>query len=315
MNHQKFLVVILGPTGIGKTTLAIEVAKYFETEIISADSRQFFNELSIGTAKPRDEELKQIKHYFINSLSIKDDYNVGKFETDVIHLLENLFQKKNCAIMVGGSGLYVDAVCKGLDELPEADEEIRNQLTELYKTKGISTLCEMLKELDPEHYKKADMANPHRMIRALEVCLLTGKPYSILRKGKQVKRNFSVVKIGLNTDREKLYERINQRVDEMMSAGLLNEVKTLLKFRDKNALLTVGYKELFGYLDGKMDLNSTVELIKKNTRNFAKRQLTWFRRDKEIKWFEPHQADEIFAYINEQIVDRKTSAPEFFGES
>ena len=301
MNNQKFLVVILGPTAIGKTALAIEVAKGLNTEIVSADSRQFFREISIGTAKPTGEELKAARHHFINSHSIAEDYNVGKFEEDAIALIEKVLDKKNSVVMVGGSGLYIDAVCKGFDKLPKADLKIRKQLTELYSAKGITALQKLLKEKDEEHCKKIDLSNPHRLMRALEVCLITGKPYSALRKGKKQKRHFSSIKIGLNMDREELYARINQRVDDMMKCGLLEEVKSVVEHKEKNALRTVGYKELFGYLEEKTDLQTAVEKIKQNTRNFAKRQLTWFRRDKEIKWFSPNEKEKMMAHIRAEM--------------
>ncbi len=301
MNHQKILIVLLGPTAVGKTSLAIQVAADFEAEIISADSRQFFKEMSIGTAKPSDSELKKVKHHFINSHSVKNDYNVGEYEQEAVSLLEKLYRKKDAAVLVGGSGLYINAVCKGLDHLPKADEKLRNDLADIYKTKGIAAIRILLKKLDPKHYKSVDLSNPHRLMRALEVCLIAGKPYSALRSGKQTERNFAVIKIGLNTDREKLYERINERVDKMIETGLLDETKSLLKFRDKIALKTVGYKELFEHLDGKTDLQTAVERIKKNTRNYAKRQLTWFRRDNDITWFEPHQYSEIIKYIQSVI--------------
>lgn len=295
---SKNLIVIVGPTAVGKTAMSIAIAKAFDCPVVSADSRQFFKEMDIGTAKPTETEIEGVTHYFINSHSITDDFNVGKYETEAIALLEKLFQTNEKVILVGGSGLYIDAVCKGFDELPEADEEIRNKINLLLKTDGIEGLQKLLKELDINYYNKVDLQNPQRLSRALEVCLTTGKPYSELRKGKIKKRNFNIIKVGINTSRELLYDRINKRVDEMMKDGLLNEVKSLQDFKHLNALQTVGYKELFDHLENNLDLNSAIELIKQNTRRFAKRQLTWFHRDEEIKWFEPNQAKEILMYIN-----------------
>lgn len=293
----KTLIVIVGPTAIGKTTLSIALAKTFTCPVVSADSRQFFKEMDIGTAKPSPDEMQGVPHYFINSHSITDDYNVGKYETDAIALLEKLFQTNEKIILVGGSGLYVDAICKGFDELPQAEEKIRNKINLLLKTDGIEGLQMLLKELDINYYNKVDLSNPQRLSRALEVCLTTGKKYSDFRKGEIKKRNFKIIKIGINTSRELLYNRINQRVDEMMVKGLLEEVKSLQKYKHLNALQTVGYKELFDYLENNSDLKSAVELIKQNSRRFAKRQLTWFRRDKEIKWLEPNEVEEIIAQI------------------
>lgn len=297
-SNNKHLLVIAGPTAIGKTALSIAIAKKINCPILSADSRQFFKEMSIGTAKPTPEEIQDVTHYFIDSHHITEEYNVGKYETEAISLLENLFQTNNCAVLVGGSGLYIDAICKGFDQLPEADAEIRNQIKILFETKGIEGLQKLLKELDIDYYHKVDLQNPQRMSRALEVCLATGMPYSTLRKGKAKERNFNIIKIGLNTSREILYERINKRVDQMIEMGLLDEVKNLEKHKNLNALQTVGYKELFDYFDNKTDLETAIDLIKQNTRKFAKRQLTWFRRDEEIKWFEPNELDKVLEYIN-----------------
>lgn len=298
---NKSLIVILGPTAVGKTSVAVELAKTLQTEILSADSRQFFREMNIGTAKPAPKELSAVKHHFINSLSVTNEYNVGMFERDALKILDTLFQNKNSVIMAGGSGLYINAVCNGFDEVPQADKEIRANLAEMYKREGIAYLQTTLKKLDEEHYKKVDIKNPHRLIRAIEVCMTTGKPYSELRKGEKKKRNFIPIKIGLNIDREKLYDRINTRVDSMIADGLLEEVKALAPFRaggkQLNSLLTVGYKELFDHLEGKTELAAAVELIKQNTRNFAKRQLTWFRKDTEIKWFEPSDLAGMIAFI------------------
>lgn len=302
----KFLIIICGPTAVGKTAVAIELAKKFDTEIISADSRQFFREMKIGTAKPTPNELNTVKHHFIDSLSVKDEYNVGMFERDALKVLENIFKNKNTAVMAGGSGLYINAVCDGFDQVPGADKEIRDNLTEMYKREGIAYLQTTLKKLDAAHYEKVDIKNPHRLIRAIEVCMTTGKKYSELRKGEKQKRNFSIIKIGLNMDREKLYEKINSRVDAMIAQGLLEEIKSLAPFKVGgdagapilNSLQTVGYKELFEHLDAKHELGRAIELIKQNTRNLAKRQITWFRKDKDIQWFTPEDLEGMLKFVN-----------------
>jgi tRNA dimethylallyltransferase len=301
LKKNKYLIVVAGPTAIGKTALGVFLAKEFKTDVISADSRQFFKEMSIGTAKPSPAEMQGITHHFIDSHSVSEPYNVGKFENESIGLLSHLFLEKNVVIMVGGSGLYIDAVCKGFDELPESDESAREMIGELLEKEGIEALQNKLKELDPEYYNQVDLSNPQRLSRALEVCISSGIPYSKLREGKVKERDFNIIKIGLNTSREQLYQRINLRVDQMMKYGLLEEVKSLLKYRSANALQTVGYKELFEHLDGKTDLQTATEQIKQNTRRFAKRQLTWLRRDPEIKWFEPDDKDKILEVIKEQI--------------
>lgn len=295
------LIIIAGPTAIGKTAMAIALAKRFQCPVISADSRQFFKELSIGTAKPNEHEMDGVTHYFIDSHSILEPYNVGKYETDVIALLDELFRTHKNVIMVGGSGLYIDAVCKGFDELPDANEETRKQINELFATEGVTGLQELLKKLDIDYYHQVDLQNPQRMSRAIEVCITAGIPYSTLRKGNTAKRNFKSIKIGLNTSRELLYNRINQRVDDMIQQGLLNEVTSVYAHRHQNALQTVGYKELFDYLDGKTDLATAITLIKQNTRKFAKRQLTWFRRYADIKWFEPNELEHVIEYLQQVI--------------
>ncbi|MCW3083034.1 MAG: miaA [Bacteroidetes bacterium] len=309
MKNKKYLIVIAGPTAIGKTALGIELAQLFHTTIISADSRQFFREMSIGTAKPSPEELKKVQHYFINSHSITENYNVGKYETEAIQLLDELFTTKDIVIMVGGSGLYIDAVCKGFDELPEANETIREKINTILETEGITALQNLLLELDPVYHAQVDLNNPQRLSRALEVCFTTGKPYSTLREGKIKQRNFNTIKIGLTAPRELLYARINNRVDDMMKQGLLEEVRKLQEYKNANALQTVGYKELFDYLDGKISLQEAVALIKQNTRRFAKRQLTWFKRDPEMKWFEPQEPESIVTFINQQINHSEQSNP------
>ena len=298
---QKTLIVVVGPTAIGKTALAIALAQYYHSEIISADSRQFFKEMHIGTAKPSADELTQAPHHFINSHSIKTLFSTGDFEVQGIQKIEELFKKHNIAILVGGSGLYIDAICKGLDKLPEIDLAIRERLNTQLAEKGISIIQKQLKELDPEYYSKVDQSNPQRMIRGLEVVLSSGKKLSSLLTANKKIRSFNIIKIGLNLDRALLYERINQRVDLMMKAGLLEEVESLFTYRQYNALNTVGYTELFDYLDNKTDLETAVAMIKQNTRRFAKRQLTWFRRDENTVWFEPNQTTEVIEFIKVKL--------------
>lgn len=283
----KKLIVIVGPTAIGKTALAIELAKKYQTEIISADSRQFYHEMSIGTAKPTLEELAQAKHHFIGSHSIEDKFNVGDFEVQGLATLEQIFKTSDLAILVGGSGLYIDAICRGFDQLPQASDDLRKQLNLEFTEKGIAHLQQQLKQLDPVYFEQVDIYNPQRIIRALEVCLTTGMPFSGYRMSEQKMRPFESVKIGLTMSREMLYQRINQRVELMIDMGLEDEVRSLLPYRHLNALNTVGYSELFMYFDGKISLDEAIEKIKQNTRRFAKRQLTWFRKDPTIRWFEP----------------------------
>ena len=293
----KTLIVVVGPTAIGKTALAIKLAQFYRSEIISADSRQFFKEMVIGTAKPTMEDLAAAPHHFIDSHSIKTLFSVGDFEVEALKLMAQLFKKHNVLIMVGGSGLYIDAVCKGLDELPEIDLNIRAQLNQQLANEGIETIRKQLLELDPAYFEKVDQSNPQRMIRGLEVVLSTGKKLSSFLTASKKERPFNIIKIGLNTDRAVLYERINHRVDLMLEAGLLKEVEGLTPYRQYNALNTVGYSELFEYLDGKTNLSSAVAMIKQNTRRFAKRQLTWFKRDESTTWFEPNKEKEILNYL------------------
>ena len=294
---NKILISIVGPTAIGKTALSITLAKHFSTEIISADSRQFFKEMSIGTAKPSPEELAQVKHHFVNSHSIKNLFSTGDFEIQALNKLEDIFKRHDNAIMVGGSGLYINAVCNGLDELPDTDLNIRAHLNQQFEHEGIDAIKKQLEQLDPEYYSRVDQANPQRMIRGLEFFLSTGSKLSSYQTNSKKNRPFHVITIGLNTDRALLYKQINHRVDLMMQAGLLEEVKTLAPYRNLNALKTVGYSEIFEYLDDKNTLEEAVDKIKQNTRRFAKRQLTWFRKDENTKWFEPHQTTEIIDYL------------------
>ena len=300
MALNKTLVVIVGPTGIGKTALAIALARHFSTEILSADSRQFFMEMEIGTAKPSAEELAAAPHHFINSHSIENLFSTGDFEIQAIERITQLFEKHKLLIMVGGSGLYIDAVCKGLDDLPETDMNIREQLNQQLANEGLEAIKRQLSEYDPEYYSKVDQANPQRVIRGLEFYLSTGTKLSAHLTNSKKTRPFNIIKIGLNMDRTELYNRINQRVDKMMEAGLLDEVKALQPFKKYNALNTVGYSELFAYLDGEITLKEAVDQIKQNTRRFAKRQLTWFRRDDSTAWFEPGQDNAVINYINQK---------------
>jgi tRNA dimethylallyltransferase len=281
---NKILISIVGPTAIGKTSLAIELAKHYKTEIISADSRQFYKEMNIGTAVPSKVELSTAKHHFIQHKSIHDPYSVGDFERDATKLLTELFKKYDVVVIVGGSGLYVDAVTKGLDNFPSVAPEIRENLNKELQTKGVTALQEQLKSLDFEYYNKVDIQNPHRLIRALEICISTGKPYSSFLNNKKNNRPFKILSIGINADRKIIYDRINQRVDLMIENGLINEVKKLIDYKHLNALQTVGYKELFNYFDGIWDLDFAIAEIKKNTRRFAKRQLTWFKKTEDIIW-------------------------------
>ncbi|RKR82269.1 tRNA dimethylallyltransferase [Mucilaginibacter gracilis] len=290
---QKTLIVIAGPTAVGKTETAIKLANHYNTVIISADSRQFYREMSIGTAKPTPDELSRAKHYFINSHSVTDSFNVGDFEKQTLALLDELFEERDVAILAGGSGLYIKAVCEGFDELPPVDTAMRERLNAEYSEDGIVPLAERLKAIDPVYYAQVDVNNPQRIIRALEVTESTGKPFSSYRTANTKQRPFNIIKIGLNLPRELLYQRINLRVDNMINEGLLAEVESLLPYRHLNALSTVGYKELFDYLDGKTDLTTAIGLIKQNTRHFAKRQLTWFNKDKAIRWFAPEQFAKI----------------------
>ncbi len=291
------LIVIIGPTAIGKTDLSIYLAQKLAAEIISADSRQFYKELKIGTAVPDNAQLKAVKHHFIGNKSIHDYYNASSFEFEVINLLKKLFLKTNQVIMVGGSGMYVDAVCKGIDDLPEIDMEIRNSLIKKFETEGIESLRFELKRLDPDYYAIADLKNPKRLLKALEITLQTGKPYSTFRTKTIKNRDFNILKIGLNMDREKLYERIELRVDKMIENGLIDEAKQFIKYKNLNSLNTVGYKELFPYIEGEYSLERAIELIKRNTRRYAKRQLSWFKRDKEINWFMPDEKEKILNFI------------------
>lgn len=281
------LYVVCGPTAVGKTDFAIELAEKLGTEIISADSRQLYREIPIGTAQPSAEQLNRVKHHFIANRSIEEDYNAGMFERDALVLLDELFLKYESVVCCGGTGLYIKALCEGLDDLPESDEKIRLQLTERLETEGLESLQNQLQELDPVHFERMDTQNPQRVMRALEVCLSTGIPFSSFHGVEKAERPFAIKKIGLELPREELYDRINKRVDQMLEDGWLEEAKAVFNRRHLNALNTVGYKELFQYLSGKITLEEATEKIKTNTRRFAKRQLTWFKKDAEIEWVHP----------------------------
>lgn len=288
---------MVGPTAVGKTATAILLAQYFNTEIISADSRQFYREMTIGTAKPDAEELAAVPHHFIDSHSIEEEYSAGDFERDALKLLDELFKTKDVVIMVGGSGLFVRAVCEGLDDLPKATEGVREALNKSFEEHGLEPLKARLKEIDPNYYAVADIDNPQRVIRALEVFDSTGKPISYYQKKDLSQRSFDIITIGLNMDREKLYNRINLRVDKMMEAGLVEEVRSLVKYRHKPAMLTVGYSEIFDYFDGKITLAEAVDKIKQNSRRYAKRQITWFKKYGNTTWFEPGDMDGFLKFI------------------
>ncbi|WP_109830884.1 tRNA (adenosine(37)-N6)-dimethylallyltransferase MiaA [Reichenbachiella versicolor] len=302
MKIDKWLVVIAGPTAVGKTRLAIDVAKHFRTEIISCDGRQFYRETEIGTAKPDKEELAEVKHHFINTHSIHDDYAAGAFGNDVNQLLPELFKGNNVVVMTGGSGLYIQGVCEGFDDIPESDEGVREQLKKDLNKKGLKTLVQELELKDSEYFQQVDLHNPQRIIRALEVIRTTGKPFSkYLTGGDNIQRDYNIIKIALRMDMEKLYDRINQRMDIMIEQGLFDEAKKLEPYKHLNALQTVGYREIFPYFVGEYDYEEAVRLLKRNSRRYAKRQMTWLRRDQEFNWFEPTQYDEVICFIKSKI--------------
>jgi len=294
------LIVIAGPTAVGKTAVSINLAKKLGVEIISADSRQFYKETFIGTASPDEKEMQGVKHYFIGTLTIRDYYNVSKYKSDVSTLLAELFKTYNKVIMTGGSGLYIDAVCEGIDELPDPDPILRQELNGLLKDKGITALQSRLKELDPDFYATADIMNSRRLIRAIEVCLLTGSTFSSLRMNKKTKHGYKIVKVGLNREKDDLRERISRRTRKMFEEGFIEEAKALLPYRHLNALNTVGYKELFAYFDHYLTLEEALEKIETNTWRYAKRQLTWFKRDKDYRWFHADEEESILNYIIRQ---------------
>lgn len=298
---MKTLIVILGPTASGKTALSIQIARWLNTEIMNADSRQFYKGLNIGTAKPGQDELNLVPHHFIDSLSPEQDYSVGKFEEEGIALLNSLFENHDQVLMTGGSGLYIQAICQGLDQLPAADPLLRETLQKELDLHGIEVLQKKLATLDPEYYATVDKANPHRLIRALEVCIQSGEKYSSLRKFKHQVRPFNIIKIGLMPEKELLYERINKRVDQMIQEGLVEEARSFKHLQHLNALQTVGYRELFRYFNNEISLETAIEEIKKNTRRYAKRQSTWFRKDETIHWFNPEEPETIIKFLRSSL--------------
>lgn len=298
---QKHLIVLNGPTGIGKTKTGIQIAKHFKTEIVSADSRQIYKEMTIGTAVPDFEELNAVKHHFIQTHSIHEVYNASRYENEALDVIDSVLKTNNLVLLVGGSMLYIDAVCRGIDIMPDADAEIRKMLKDKLEKEGLESLRFQLKKIDPNYYNSVDLKNPNRIIHALEISIQTGKPYSSFRSNPNKTRSFSIIKIGLNCDRKKLHNRINSRVDQMIDAGLENEARNLHHLKHLNALNTVGYRELFAYFDGKTTLEKAIELIKRNSRRYARKQLTWFRSDNEINWFEPEQSNEIISFLKNQI--------------
>ena len=301
MPEQQILIVIVGPTAVGKSDLAIDIALKYKVEIISADSRQVFRELNLGTAKPTDEALKKVKHHFINSHSIHDSFSAGHFEKEAIALIQLLHRDDKNALMVGGSGMYVDAVLRGFNEIPQVPLEIREKYTQLNSDKGLRYLQEQLRKSDPRYFESVDLSNTQRVIRALEVIDYTGQPFSDFLIDSDVKRDFRAIKIGLEWERKVLYERINERMDRMIREGLFEEAESLFEYRNLYALQTVGYSEIFEYLDGKYDRDEAIRLLKRNSRRYAKRQLTWFKRDEQVKWFQPNQQAEIHNYIESNL--------------
>lgn len=295
------LIVLIGPTGVGKTELSLQLAKEYASPIFSCDSRQIYKELKIGTAKPSDEQLAIVKHYFIGSKSIEEYYSAGQYELDAIPLLENEFKSHNVLLLVGGSMLYVDAICKGIDDIPTVDAELRTELQQYYIEHGIEALRRRLYLLDKEHYKQVDLNNAKRILHAIEICTMTGKTFTELRTNPHKTRSFNILKIGLERPREELYERINQRVLQMMNDGLEEEVRNLYTQRELNALNTVGYKELFNYFEGKWSREFAINMIQQNTRRYAKKQLTWFKRDDAINWFHPDNKENIMKFVRMHI--------------
>ncbi len=291
------LIVLIGPTGVGKTELSLRLAEHFHTSIVSADSRQIYADLKIGTATPTPEQLKRVPHYLVGTLKLTDYYSAARYEEEAMTILERLFQEHEVVILTGGSMMYVDAICKGIDDIPTVDTETREMMLQRYEAEGLENLCSELKLLDPEYYKIVDLKNPKRVIHALEICYMTGKTYTSFRTQKRKERPFRIIKIGLTRDRAELYNRINHRVDVMMEEGLLEEVRNVYPYRPLNSLNTVGYKEIFNYLDGTWELPFAIEKIKQNSRIYSRKQMTWFKRDEEIQWFHPDQEKEIMQVL------------------
>lgn len=301
MNKKNTLIVLIGPTGVGKTDLSINIAEKYNSPIISADSRQLYSELKIGTAAPSEEYLKRIKHYFVGTLKLTDYYSAAQYESDVMKLLDKLFKTHDTILLTGGSMMYIDAICKGIDDIPTVDNETREMMMEKYENEGLEKLCAELKLLDPEYYSIVDLKNPKRVIHALEICYMTGKTYTSFRTGNKKQRPFNIIKIGLCRDRNELYERINKRVDIMINDGLIDEVKSVYQYKNLNSLNTVGYKEIIQYLDGNWTLEFAIDKIKQNSRIYSRKQMTWFKRDSEINWFHPDSENEIFRFIENRI--------------
>ena len=301
MDNKKTLIVLIGPTGVGKTDLSIKIAEKYGSPIISADSRQLYSDLKIGTAAPTEEYLKRVKHYFVGTLKLTDYYSAAQYESEVISLLEDLFKRNNTILLTGGSMMYIDAICKGIDDIPTVDSETRLMMMEKYEKEGLDRLCAELKLLDPEYYLTVDLKNPKRVIHALEICYMTGKTYTSFRTGNKKQRPFDIIKIGLCRDREELYERINKRVDIMIKEGLVDEVKSVYEYRNLNSLNTVGYKEIIQYLEGNCTLEFAIEKIKQNSRIYSRKQMTWFKRDNDITWFHPDKEEEIMEFIESKL--------------
>lgn len=301
MDNKKTLIVLIGPTGVGKTDLSIKIAEKYGSPIISADSRQLYSDLKIGTAAPTEEYLKRVKHYFVGTLKLTDYYSAAQYESEVISLLEELFKSNNTILLTGGSMMYIDAICKGIDDIPTVDSETRQMMMEKYEKEGLDRLCAELKLLDPEYYSTVDLKNPKRVIHALEICYMTGKTYTSFRTGNKKQRSFDIIKIGLCRDREELYERINKRVDIMIKEGLVDEVKSVYEYRKLNSLNTVGYKEIIQYLEGNCTLEFAIEKIKQNSRIYSRKQMTWFKRDNDITWFHPDKEEEIMEFIESKL--------------
>lgn len=298
---KKKLIAIIGPTAVGKTATAVDLARHFETVVLNADSRQVFKELAIGTAKPSMDEMGGVRHYFVDDRSIEKEFSAGHFEAEGLNVLEKEFKNRDVVLLSGGSGLYVNALCEGLSEFPEVDSDLRERLVDEYSSKGITYLQQQIGIYDPAYAETADFENPQRLMRALEVSMMTGKPYSEFRTGASIARKFSTIYIGLELPRDILYDRINQRVDRMIDAGLFDEARRVLEFRDINALKTIGYKEVFGHLDGEYDYEEAVRLLKRNTRRFSKRQMTWFKKNPDIRWFDPADLDQIKSYLENEL--------------
>ncbi|WP_297329239.1 tRNA (adenosine(37)-N6)-dimethylallyltransferase MiaA [uncultured Bacteroides sp.] len=301
------LIVLIGPTGVGKTDLSLRLAEHFQTSIVSADSRQLYADLKIGTAAPTPEQLQRVQHHFVGTLKLTDYYSAAQYEVEVLKLLETLFAKQDTVLLTGGSMMYVDAICKGIDDIPTVDTETRQLMLQRYESEGLERLCAELKLLDPEYYKIVDLKNPKRVIHALEICYMTGKTYTSFRTCLKKERPFRIIKIGLTRDREELYDRINRRVDQMMEEGLLEEAQQVYPYRALNSLNTVGYKEVFKYIDGEWTLPFAIDKIKQNSRIYSRKQMTWFKRDKEIHWFHPEEETKILEYLNATIhTDKNT---------